>query len=184
MAAAEIHPHWSNTSVHEIHPVDHLVVLSCALWKRELVLGVVSLNQVGHDTTRLEEVDLLSIGKGVGQCWNATIGVNGEKWCLFLLVLAELDLVCLVLETLYVRYCSIRLKMAMSYPSSSRRMEILMPLGVFLYQLCILVTILAEGTRTHTNGIKLDIRLARHDFQQRNVQCIIRGLFENWVFYE
>jgi len=63
------------------------------------VLGVVSLNQIGHDSTGLEKVDLLSIGEGVGKCWNAAIGIDGEEWCLFLLVLGEVDLVGLVLKT-------------------------------------------------------------------------------------
>lgn len=62
------------------------------------MLGVVSLDEIGHDASRLKEPDLLSIGKGVGECWNASVWVDGEKLWLLLLVLAEIDLVCLVLE--------------------------------------------------------------------------------------
>lgn len=63
------------------------------------MLGIVSLDEIGHDATGFEEVDLLPIGEGVGQCWDATIWVDGEEFWLLLLILAELDLVCLVLET-------------------------------------------------------------------------------------
>ena len=62
------------------------------------MLGIVSLDDISHDTTRLEEVNLLSIGKGIGECWNTAIRVDGEEVWLLLLVLAKVDLVCLVLK--------------------------------------------------------------------------------------
>jgi len=43
------------------------------------VLGVVSLDQISHDSTGLEKVDLLSIGEGIGKCWNAAIGIDSEE---------------------------------------------------------------------------------------------------------
>lgn len=32
-----------------------------------------------HDAPALEEVDLLSIRKGIRESWNTSIGVNGQK---------------------------------------------------------------------------------------------------------
>jgi hypothetical protein len=51
------------------------------------VVGIVALDEVLHDGARLEQVDGLAVGEGVGQGGNAAIGVDGEEPGLFLRVL-------------------------------------------------------------------------------------------------
>lgn len=66
---------------------------------RNLVLSVISFNQVLHDASRLEQVDGRAIGKLVGQGRNTTIRVYGKKPVFLLCVLADVDLLDLVGKT-------------------------------------------------------------------------------------
>jgi hypothetical protein len=60
------------------------------------VFGVIAVDQVLHYAPRLEEIDGLAVREGIGQCWDAAIGVDGAEPWLFLGVLADVDLVGLV----------------------------------------------------------------------------------------
>lgn len=71
--------HGAHTSVLEEQPVVHFVPLPRSLGKANLVLRVVPLDKVLHDAPRLEEIDLLAIGEGVGERWNAPVGVDGKE---------------------------------------------------------------------------------------------------------
>jgi hypothetical protein len=66
------------------------------------VLGIVALDQVLHDASRLEQVDGLAISELVGQGGYAAIGVDGKEPILLLGVLANVDLFGLVRETITV----------------------------------------------------------------------------------
>lgn len=71
--------HGANTCVLEEEPVGHLVVLTCALGERNLVVGVVLLHQILQDAARLEQADLLAVGELVCQSWDTAIGVDLEE---------------------------------------------------------------------------------------------------------
>lgn len=51
-------------------------MLTGALGKGDLVLGVVLVRQVLQDATRLEQADLLTIGELIGQSGDPAIGVD------------------------------------------------------------------------------------------------------------
>ena len=91
--------HRSKAGVLVKQPIVHLVVLASPLGVRDLVLGVVTLNEILHDASRLEQVDGLAIGELVGQGRNAAIGVDGEEPVLLLRVLGNIDLLNLVGKT-------------------------------------------------------------------------------------
>jgi len=80
-------------------PVSNLIRFSGAFGEADLVLGIITVYQVLHDTARLEEIDGLAIRKCVGQRWNAAIRIDGTKPRLFLGVFANFDLVNLVRNT-------------------------------------------------------------------------------------
>jgi hypothetical protein len=63
------------------------------------VIRIVSLNQVLHDASRLEEIDRLAIGKGVGQGGDPAIRVDGAEPGLLLGVFADIDFVDFVGQT-------------------------------------------------------------------------------------
>jgi hypothetical protein len=88
--------HRPNSSILEEQPVVHLVPLPGTPGEADLVLGVITVNQVLHYAPGLEEVDGLAIREGIGKCWDAAIGVDGAEPWLFLGVLADVDLVGLV----------------------------------------------------------------------------------------
>jgi hypothetical protein len=56
------------------------------------VLRVVVLDQVLQDATRLEDINLLAIGESISYGRNTPIWVDLKEPWIFLLVLAELDL--------------------------------------------------------------------------------------------
>lgn len=80
----------------EKQPVVHLIPLPRALGIANLVLGIIPLDQVLHDASRLEEVDRLSVGEFISQGRNASIGVNLEEPRLLLCVFAYVDFVGIV----------------------------------------------------------------------------------------
>lgn len=94
--------HRSYAGVLKEEPVVHLIPLAGALGIRDLVLGIVALNEVLHDASRLEQVDGLTISELVGQCRNTTIRVDGQEPILLLRVLADVDLLDLVGKTAIV----------------------------------------------------------------------------------
>ncbi|TLD10659.1 hypothetical protein PgNI_05816 [Pyricularia grisea] len=81
-----------------VEPVLDLVVLSGTVGVRHLVLRVITVHEVLHDGGALKQVDGLAIGKSVGQCWDATVGVDVKKPLLLLHVLHDVDLGHLVLK--------------------------------------------------------------------------------------
>lgn len=56
----------------------HLNVLARSCWEADLVVAVVSLDQVLHNGPRFEDTDGLAIGEGVGQSWNSAIWVDWQ----------------------------------------------------------------------------------------------------------
>jgi hypothetical protein len=77
----------------------HLIPLPRSPRETDLVLRVIAINQVLHDASRLEEIDRVAIGEGVGQGGNAAIGINRTEPGLFLGVFADVDFVDFVGET-------------------------------------------------------------------------------------
>ena len=71
--------HGTQARILEEEPVVGLVVLAGALGIGNLMLRVILLGQVLQDATRLEETDRLAIAEGVGQCGDATVGVDLEE---------------------------------------------------------------------------------------------------------
>jgi hypothetical protein len=71
----------------------HLIPLPCASREADLVLRVIALDQILHDTSRLEEVDRLAIGKGVGQGGDPAVRIDGTEPGLLLRVFADVDFV-------------------------------------------------------------------------------------------
>lgn len=91
--------HRSNAGILVEQPVVRLVVLATSFGVRDFVLGVVSLHEVLHDASRLEQVDGLTIGEFIGQGRDAAIRVDGKEPVLLLCVLADIDLLNLVGNT-------------------------------------------------------------------------------------
>jgi hypothetical protein len=71
--------HGTHACILEEEPVVGLVVFAGALGIRDLVLGVITLGQVLKDTARLEQTDCLSVSEGIGQCGDATVGIDLEE---------------------------------------------------------------------------------------------------------
>lgn len=84
--------HRSNTSILEEQPVVHVVPLAATLGVRDLVISIVTLDQVLHNASGFEQVDRLAIRKLVGEGWNTAIGVDSEEPILLLCILADVDL--------------------------------------------------------------------------------------------
>lgn len=85
--------HRTHTSILKEQPIVRLIPLSCTPRVRDLVLRVVAVYKVLHDTSRFEEIDSLSIGEGIGECRDAAIRVDGEEPVFLLRVLTDFDLV-------------------------------------------------------------------------------------------
>ena len=71
--------HRPNTCVLKEQPIVHLIVLASSFGKADLVVRIISINEVLHDTARLEEIDGLAVGKVISQCWDAAIGVDLQE---------------------------------------------------------------------------------------------------------
>lgn len=72
-----LHGPYSSVLVEE--PVVHLIPFTRSLWEADLVLGIVALDEVLHDASRFEKVDFFAIRERVGECWDASIGVDGQE---------------------------------------------------------------------------------------------------------
>lgn len=140
--------HGTDARVQEEEPVVDFIGLARAGRVADFVVeAVVLLDEVLHDGAGFEEADGAAVGEGVGEGGYAAVGVDGEEEGLFLDVLGYVDFVGFVgdagkgggvsvgiLEMQMVcgkgeRVCrSERTRGA--NPSSSRVMEIFMPLGV------------------------------------------------------
>lgn len=58
--------HWSQPSILKEQPVVHLIPLTATLGVRDLVLGIVTFNEVQHDASGLEQIDFLAVSEFVG----------------------------------------------------------------------------------------------------------------------
>ena len=85
--------HRTHTRILKKQPVIHLKPLPRAFWVADLVLGVVPLDEVLHDTSALKEIDRLSVRKSIRQCGDPPVGVDFQEPWLFLCVFGELDFV-------------------------------------------------------------------------------------------
>lgn len=64
----------------DIHPLQRLPVLACAVWITDFVLAVVRLDQVLQDAAALKDVDAIPAVEGlVRDCRNPSIGIDLEK---------------------------------------------------------------------------------------------------------
>lgn len=122
--------HGTHTGILEVQPVVRLIPLTATFGIRDLVLRIVALNQVLHDASRLEQVDGLSVSELVSQCRDAAIGIDRKEPVFLLRVLADIDLLDFVGKTAIVSDDALQRHHSKAYPSSSKVMEILMPLGV------------------------------------------------------
>lgn len=124
--------HGSDAGVKEEQPIVDFVALAGALGIADEVLGVVLLDEVLHYAPRLEQSDYLAIVKCIGQSGDASVRVDGEEPGFFLGVFGDVDGVRFVRETVDSvkgRGESIA-EEGVTNPSSSKTIEILMPLGV------------------------------------------------------
>lgn len=83
--------HRTHTRIQEEQPVVHLIVLSRALRVRDLVLGIILVDEVLLDAATLEQADLFPVGEGVGEGGDTAVGVDLEEPRLFLLVFGDVD---------------------------------------------------------------------------------------------
>ena len=81
------HLHRPNASVQKVHPIIGFIRFSSASWVANLVLGIIFLNQVLHDRSRLEKVNSFTTIKGIGQSRDTSIGVDLKEPGLLLLLL-------------------------------------------------------------------------------------------------
>lgn len=92
--------HWSDTRVKEEQPIVHIIRFSRAFWIANEMLGIVLLDKILHDGTRLEKADLSAIRKGVGKAWDSSIRVHFvKKPLLFLSICGDIDALGLVRKT-------------------------------------------------------------------------------------
>jgi hypothetical protein len=91
--------HRSYTSILEEQPTVHLIPLPCSFRIANLVVFVVPGDEVLHDRSRLEEINLLSIRESVCKSWDASIGIDLKKPILLLRVLGYFDLLNFVGKT-------------------------------------------------------------------------------------
>jgi hypothetical protein len=63
------------------------------------MLGIISVYKILHDASRFEEVDSLPVRKRISESGNAAIGVYSTEPRFLLCVLADVDLVDFVGET-------------------------------------------------------------------------------------
>lgn len=100
------------------------------------MLRVVSIGEILQDTSGLEDSDLLAVSKGICDGWYAAVGVYLEEPRLLLGVLSEFDSHDFIREATFQCVSDFSTCHALAgsreeaYPSSSKAIEILMPLGV------------------------------------------------------
>lgn len=70
----------------------HFYRFTAAAGIADFVAGVVSVHKVLHDAAAFEDADLLSVGMGIGDCWDAAVGVDGCEPVGLLLVGGHVDL--------------------------------------------------------------------------------------------
>ena len=71
--------HGPNASILKVEPVFHCVPFACALGEADLVIRIVAVDKIFHNTSRLEEVDSLAISEGICERRNSSIGVNFQE---------------------------------------------------------------------------------------------------------
>ena len=112
----------------------HLDTLPATDGIRQLVVCIVSVDQILHNAPTLEDSNLLAVGKSVGQCWDAAIWIDLEEPRLLLSVLGYLNLGGVVRQTgqlASVSHGTILLgNPFFTDPSSSKVIEIFTPFGV------------------------------------------------------
>ena len=65
-----------------------------------MMFGIVLLHEILHYGPRLKEPYGLSVGKGVRECWDSSVGIDLEKPGFLLSVLHDVDLVDFVWQPL------------------------------------------------------------------------------------
>lgn len=94
--------HRSYTGVLKEEPIVHLVPFSRAFGIANLIIGVVAFNEVLHDASRLEQVDSLTISELVCQRRNATIWVDCQEPVFLLRILADVNFLNFIGQTVVV----------------------------------------------------------------------------------
>lgn len=89
------------TELSPIYPACHLPVLLGITRIRNLVVRIISVNEILQDSTAFPDFELLAVLVLVDDGWDATVGVDVEIPLLFLLMFKELDWVYLRVD--YVR---------------------------------------------------------------------------------
>lgn len=126
--------HGSDAGVQEEQPVVDFVALARAMGIADEVLGVVLLDEILHYAPRFEQSDCLPVVECIGQSGDPSVGVDGEEPGFFLGIVGDVNGVRFVgdacgfvsdgRESILVQ--------EPTDPSSSRTIEILMPLGVWV----------------------------------------------------
>ena len=88
-----------HTAMLEEQPIITLIILPTSPGKAYLMLLVILLSQIHEYTPALEQPDRLSIVKGIGERWDAAIGIDLEEPGFFLLIGGDVDVFGFVRET-------------------------------------------------------------------------------------
>ena len=83
--------HRPHTSVLEKDPRVHFIELAGAPRVGEFVRGVILVDEVLQDGAGFEKVDGGTVGEGVCDSRDASVGVDGEEPWLFLSILCDVD---------------------------------------------------------------------------------------------
>ena len=91
--------HRPYACIKEEEPIVHLVILAGAAGIADFImLGVVLVDEVLHDTTGFKEADGMTVGEGVCEGGDAAVRVYGEEPRFFLGTLLDVDFVSFVRE--------------------------------------------------------------------------------------
>lgn len=96
---------------------------------------IVLHNEILHHGSRLKESNALAVAERVCHRWNPAIGIDFEEPGLFLLIFVKRQFGHFVRKTIQMISLA-QLIFTMTNPSSSRRIEILIPFGVCAVYKC------------------------------------------------
>jgi len=88
--------HRPNARVHKEQPAPHLHTFPASLGITQLVLSIIPVNKVLHDTAALKHPDSLPVSEPVSKSRDAAVGVDIQEPLFFLRVLGDVDLGVLV----------------------------------------------------------------------------------------
>lgn len=91
--------HRSNTSVHEEKPARHFYSLPRSLFVAQLVLGIISVDQILHDTPTFKNTNHFPVRESVGKSRDAAIGIDIQEPLFLLRVLGDVDFGMFVRQT-------------------------------------------------------------------------------------